>query len=77
VAERSEKSALHYSPCTLGQQVNTQHPLIVLYRLVSLLFGIASSYAIVQTAYCLVASIVSPSCYCDYLHLLLSSINSV
>ncbi len=65
------------SPCALGQQVNIYHLAIVLYGLESLLFSIASSYTIVRTAYCLVDSIVSSPPYCDYLHLLLSSINSV
>jgi len=48
------------SPYTLGQQVNVYCLTIVLYHLVYLFFSIASLYTIVQTAYCLVLSIVLP-----------------
>jgi len=65
------------SPCALGQRVNTYCLAIVLFCLEFLLFSIASSYAIVWTAYCLVVSIVLLPPYCNYLRLLLSSINSI
>ncbi len=51
--------------------------LLLYYCLETLLFGIASSYAIVWTSYCYGVSIVLSPPYCAYLCLLLSSINSV
>ncbi len=56
------------SPCALGQQVIAYCLPQSCYCLGSLLFDVASLYAIVWTAYCLELPIVSLSPYCDYLH---------
>ncbi len=48
------------SPCTLGQQVNIYYLHLIPHCLDSLLFGIASLYAIVWAFYCLAVLIVLP-----------------
>ncbi len=65
------------SPYALGQQVIVYCLLCLDYCLTFLLSDVASSYAIVRTAYCLRVPIVLLPLYCDYLCLLLGSINSI